>query len=64
MEKRMEKMQLDDDGLVAVMGEHSDRVITMIQLYSLTVIQLTSLRVKEITNQYMERKYLVPELAP
>ena len=46
MEKRMEKMQLDDDGLVAVMGEHSDRVITMIQLYSLTVIQLTSLGVK------------------
>ena len=30
MEKRMEKMQLDDDGLVAVMGGYKDRVITMI----------------------------------
>ena len=46
MEKRMEKMQLDDGGLVAVMGEHSDSVIKMIELYSLTVIQLTSLGVK------------------
>ena len=46
MEKRMEKMQLDDGGLVAVMGGYSDRVITMIQLYSLTVMQTTSLGVK------------------
>ena len=46
MEKRMEKMQLDDCGLVAVMGGYSDRVITMIQLYSLTVMQTTSLGVK------------------
>ena len=46
MEKRMEKMQLDDGGLVAVMGGYSDRVITMIQLYSLTVMQKASMRVK------------------
>ena len=46
MEKRMEKMQLDDDGLVAVMGGYKDRVITMIQVYNLTVIQTASLRVK------------------
>ena len=46
MEKRIEKMQLDDDGLVAVMGGYSDRVITMVQLYSLTVMQKASMRVK------------------
>ena len=42
----MEKMQLDDDGLGAVMGGYKDKVITMIQLYSLTVMQTASLRVK------------------
>ena len=50
-------MQLDDDGLGAVMGGYKDRVITMIQLYSLTVIQTASLRVTQITNQCKERKY-------